>query len=105
MELHRASLLRLFTALASAASVTACDRTPPPPAPAATPATPSLPVASDRPCNNAGATKDPHWVCQAAPHARTAVVFVHGIFGDTNGTWANDNGRTFFDLLASAPGM
>jgi pimeloyl-ACP methyl ester carboxylesterase len=105
MALHRTSLLRLFTAFfAFAASVTACNRNPPP-APGATPATPIAPVTSDRPCSNAGATKDPHWVCQATPHARTAVVFVHGIFGDTNGTWANDNGRTFFDLLASAPGM
>ncbi len=33
------------------------------------------------------------------------MVFVHGIFGDINQTWTNDNGATFFDLLASAPSM
>lgn len=44
------------------------------------------------------------WVYQAkAPHAQIAVVFVHGLFGDTRGTWTNDNGKTFFDLIHDHP--
>lgn len=50
-------------------------------------------------------TTDPHWVTQAHPRSRVAVVFVHGLFGDTDGTWTNANGTTFFQLLKSAPGI
>ncbi|ALN92539.1 alpha/beta fold hydrolase [Lysobacter gummosus] len=50
-------------------------------------------------------TTDPYWVHQGNPHAKIAVVFVHGIFGDTSGTWTNANGTRFFDLLRSAPGI
>ncbi|QQP98077.1 esterase/lipase family protein [Lysobacter enzymogenes] len=46
---------------------------------------------------------DPRWVRQSQPHARIAVVFIHGIFGDTLGTWTHANGKSFFDYLASAP--
>jgi pimeloyl-ACP methyl ester carboxylesterase len=67
--------------------IAACNRTPPTP-----PATPMV----------ANAT-DPQWVIQAAPHAKVAVVFVHGVFGDTLGTWTNDNGETFFRLLRAQP--
>ena len=67
--------------------IAACDGTPPTP-----PATPVI----------ANAT-DPQWVIQAAPHAKVAVVFVHGVFGDTLGTWTNDNGETFFRLLRAQP--
>ncbi|QWP79047.1 hypothetical protein J5226_11940 [Lysobacter sp. K5869] len=48
---------------------------------------------------------DPRWVRQSQPHARIAVVFIHGIFGDTLGTWTHANGKSFFDYLASAPGV
>ena len=104
MASHRSSLLRSVVAVVFASLMAACDPPAPPPAPAP-PTAPVAPAVSAGPCSNAGATKDPHWVCQSTPPAHTAVVFVHGIFGDTNDTWANDNGRTFFDLLASAPGM
>lgn len=53
--------------------------------------------------NTAANTTDPHWVKQANPPSKVAVVFVHGIFGDTDGTWTNANGQTFFQLLRSAP--
>ncbi|MFL6634546.1 MAG: esterase/lipase family protein [Massilia sp.] len=43
--------------------------------------------------------EDPGWVDQARPPHRIAVVFVHGIFGSTRGTWTNDNGESFFSLL------
>ncbi len=46
---------------------------------------------------------DPQWVTQSTPHARVAVVFVHGIFGDTLGTWTNASGETFFRLLKAQP--
>jgi pimeloyl-ACP methyl ester carboxylesterase len=46
---------------------------------------------------------DPQWVSENTPHAKVAVVFVHGIFGDTLGTWRNDRGETFFRLLKSQP--
>jgi pimeloyl-ACP methyl ester carboxylesterase len=45
---------------------------------------------------------DPRWVEQHAPHAQIAVVFVHGIFGDTLGTWTS-SGTSFFDLLKNDP--
>lgn len=44
-------------------------------------------------------TTAPHWVNQRTPHADIALVFVHGIFGDTLGTWQSKRG-SFFDLLA-----
>lgn len=55
--------------------------------------------------NTATNTTDPHWVQQATPPSRVAVVFVHGLFGDTDGTWTNANGKSFFTLLKSAPGI
>ena len=32
-----------------------------------------------------------------------AVVFVHGLFGDTLGTWTHANGGTFFKYLKASP--
>ena len=59
------------------------------------PAPPETPVVANE--------TDPQWVTRNAPHAKVAVVFVHGIFGDTLGTWKNDNGETFFRLLTAQP--
>ncbi|HEY3519805.1 MAG TPA: hypothetical protein VGK80_02055 [Rhodanobacteraceae bacterium] len=55
--------------------------------------------------NTAANTTDPHWVAQASPNNKVAVVFVHGLFGDTDGTWTNANGQSFFKLLKGAPGV
>lgn len=55
--------------------------------------------------NTAGNTTDPHWVKRADPPSKVAVVFVHGLFGDTDGTWTNANGQSFFQLLKSAPSV
>lgn len=55
--------------------------------------------------NTAANTTDPHWVKQASPPSKVAVVFVHGLFGDTDDSWTNANGQTFFQLLKSAPGI
>ena len=59
-------------------------------------------------CGNSGAgnlqnDEDPHWIYQAPNRNKVAVVFVHGIFGTTTGTWTNDTGQTFFDFLRNAP--
>ncbi len=52
----------------------------------------------------AQAPSESGWVYQdKAHHADVAVVFVHGLFGDTRGTWTNDNGKTFFDLIHAHP--
>lgn len=59
-----------------------------PPVPASATATPN--------------TSDPQWVKQHSPHAQLAVVFVHGIFGDTLGTWSSDR-TSFFKLLEDDP--
>ncbi|MFC4707029.1 esterase/lipase family protein [Paraburkholderia caffeinitolerans] len=49
-------------------------------------------------------TEDPQWIFRdATKPAKIAVVFVHGIFGSTKGTWTNDNGTTFFQLLKADP--
>jgi len=46
---------------------------------------------------------DPQWVAQHNPHASIALVFVHGIFGDTLGTWTSASGTGFFDLIKANP--
>lgn len=50
-------------------------------------------------------TTSPQWVVpQHSPHSDIALVFVHGIFGDTLGTWENPtNGKHFYDLVAADP--
>ncbi|HEX3527817.1 MAG TPA: hypothetical protein VH988_12200 [Thermoanaerobaculia bacterium] len=50
-------------------------------------------------------TTDPQWVHQRDPHAKVALVFIHGIFGDTLGTWTSSNGTTFFDLVDKDPDL
>lgn len=50
-------------------------------------------------------TTDPQWVHQKNPHATVALVFVHGIFGDTLKTWTSDNGTRFFDLVDRDPDL
>ncbi len=52
-------------------------------------------------------TKDPHWVYPpSSPPARVAVVFIHGLFGDTDGTWTDEkSGHSFFEYVKSAPGI
>src|SRR5690606_19150134 len=51
-------------------------------------------------------TTDPQWIEPRNPGARVAVVFIHGLFGDTLGTWtarpAPDE-ASFFSLLRAAP--
>ncbi len=42
---------------------------------------------------------DPRWVFQHNPPAQVALVFVHGVFGDTVGTWTHSSGTSFFDLV------
>jgi len=49
-----------------------------------------------------GNSSDPQWVKQHNPHAQVAVVFVHGIFGDTLGTWGTEK-TSFFKLLEDDP--
>lgn len=44
-------------------------------------------------------TTDPQWVHQQNPPAKVALVFIHGIFGDTLGTWKSSDGTRFFDLV------
>jgi hypothetical protein len=48
-------------------------------------------------------TRDPQWVSQHTPRAQVAIVFVHGIFGDTLGTWTYSRDTSFFQLLNSDP--
>jgi hypothetical protein len=45
-------------------------------------------------------TDAPDWVIHDKDHQNpVAVVFVHGIFGTTHGTWTNKKGTTFFELI------
>jgi pimeloyl-ACP methyl ester carboxylesterase len=87
------TLLRLSLLAALLAAATACtDKTPEKP-----------PAAEAKKAAVVNAT-DPRWVSQADPHRRVAVVFVHGIFGDTLDTWSSGAGKpTFFTLLAGVP--
>lgn len=47
----------------------------------------------------------PRWIYQADPHNKIAVVFVHGIIGDTVGSWTNASCHTFFQYLHDTPGI
>jgi pimeloyl-ACP methyl ester carboxylesterase len=42
---------------------------------------------------------DPQWVIRQETPAKVAIVFVHGLFGDTLSTWTNANGKRFFDFV------
>jgi pimeloyl-ACP methyl ester carboxylesterase len=48
---------------------------------------------------------DPQWVSRRPDGAKIAVVFVHGLFGDTLGSWTADNKATFFQLLKDDPNV
>ena len=85
----RASVLLTASFLLLAASLQGCGEgadTPPPPTTAAI----------DNPEN-------PAWIVKRAPPHGTVVVFIHGLFGTTSGTWTAKNGATFFRLLADDP--
>ncbi|MDH5206978.1 MAG: alpha/beta hydrolase, partial [Hylemonella sp.] len=44
--------------------------------------------------------EDPQWIYRDPNKPnKVAVVFVHGIFGSTQGTWTHESGTTFFQLL------
>lgn len=45
---------------------------------------------------------DSRWLYQTQGND-TALVFIHGIFGDTVGTWTNDKGKTFFEYAKDSP--
>jgi hypothetical protein len=50
-------------------------------------------------------TRDPQWVIHQGPQrVDAALVFVHGIFGDTLGTWEDEHsGLRFYEMLAADP--
>lgn len=43
------------------------------------------------------------WIARETTNKEVVVVFIHGIFGDAVGTWTNDAGKTFFQLLKEDP--
>jgi pimeloyl-ACP methyl ester carboxylesterase len=45
----------------------------------------------------------PQWVIRQETPAKVAIVFVHGLFGDTLSTWTNANGGRFFDFVGVNP--
>lgn len=48
--------------------------------------------------------QESRWVFQSKPvKADVAVVFIHGLIGETLSTWTNSQGRTFFQLLKDNP--
>jgi pimeloyl-ACP methyl ester carboxylesterase len=64
---------------------------------------PQDPETAPPPQAAAANTSDPQWVVQNVPRAPVAVVFIHGVFGDTLDTWKAPNGVTFFQLLKDDP--
>lgn len=46
---------------------------------------------------------DSRWLSRSDPAKDTVLVFVHGLFGDTVGTWTNKSGKTFFQYVAESP--
>lgn len=50
--------------------------------------------------------QDPKWVYQTGTRPKVALVFVHGIFGETLGTWGAAPGKkSFFDYVHESPQM
>lgn len=45
------------------------------------------------------------WKYQSAPHASTAVIFVHGIFGHSDLTWRRPGMKSLFDYLHEQPAV
>lgn len=95
-RLQRAtSSVPLFILLAAVLSLLGCGKQSDPARPGGSQAT-----ATTMSVNN----EDPQWISRDFNKpAKIAVVFVHGIFGTTTGTWTNDNGTTFFQLLKTDP--
>jgi hypothetical protein len=56
-------------------------------------------TSSDPPDTPVVNSTDPRWVLQHKPRADVALIFVHGIFGDTIATWTSANKTSFFSLL------
>lgn len=50
-------------------------------------------------------SSEPQWVFRNIPAADVAVVFIHGIFGDSIETWTHESGTTFFELVADHPNL
>jgi pimeloyl-ACP methyl ester carboxylesterase len=48
------------------------------------------------------AATDSRWLYRSQGND-TVLVFIHGIFGDTVGTWTNDKGKTFFEYVKDSP--
>lgn len=88
---------RLFTAIALLCSLLGgCSKKAEPVAPPNFPGERSI----------AGNPEEPRWISRdPSKPARAAVVFIHGIFGSTTGTWKNENGTTFFQLLKQDPNV
>lgn len=88
------------SAFAAAVAIAAagCGKKVDPVAPAAPAAGASAPNAVSLAAN----VVEPRWVFKSNPRAPHAVVFVHGLFGDTLGTWTNDNGSSFFEHLRAS---
>lgn len=60
-----------------------------------------IPVAAKSELTN---ETDPQWIHRDPERPnRVAVVFVHGIFGDTKGTWTRAGGTSFFDYVRQLP--
>ncbi len=91
----RSAFFVLLVLLALCTLTSGCKKDPPP-----------KPNAGDTPTAQTN-SKDPHWVYPpASPPARVAVVFIHGLFGDTDGTWTDEkNGHSFFEYVKAAPGI
>ncbi len=99
-RLPRPVLARRAAGVVLAAMLAACG-SPDQAAPAAGPGS----TAGDSAAAAAAApnTTDPRWVLQHSPRADVAVVFVHGLFGDTLGTWTHGPGASMFDFVKADP--
>lgn len=94
-SLRRRVRFVLLAILALCACAAGCDRGPAP-----------QPISDDSASAQAN-SKDPHWVYPpGSPPAPVAVVFIHGLFGDTDGTWTDaGSGHSFFEYAKQAPGI
>lgn len=90
---------RLTASAALVAALAGCG----PQAPAGT----APPAAAATPAGDAAAaalnSTDPRWMLQHSPRADVAVVFIHGLFGDTVGTWTHAPDASMFSFVEADP--
>ncbi|HEX7891671.1 MAG TPA: hypothetical protein VF522_20140 [Ramlibacter sp.] len=96
MQARSRFVLGAAAALLAAAALFGCDKNDAPAPVAAPGATPRAALPAE--VTQANST-DPRWVRDPRPDAKAALVLVHGLFGDTLGTWTKPGRKPLYDYV------